>query len=128
MKDRISFLAALVLILTISLAIYSRIRVEGETTDPQSNEITVTCPDKIQVGPLYVAEGWQSLGSLPWPRISIRVDTSTQSVVCEYGNKENLLFTFFIGQKIPTGYDCKIPGPGVFQAVCTRRTGNRTRH
>jgi hypothetical protein len=121
MKFKHIFLTTLALLLAVSSAVYSRGGMGGKTVEAQGKPSTVICPDKLQIGPVYVSDGWQSLGSLPWPIIATRVDTQTQMIVCEYGNKGSLFFTFFISQKFPAGYDCKVTSPAAFRAECTKK-------
>src|SRR4029079_9513659 len=49
------------------------------------DKIIIACPGTIQVAPVYVPAGWQSLGSLARQRVSIVIDKKQRSVVCWYG-------------------------------------------
>ena len=122
MKFKLSLFVALALMLSGSLAVYSQGGLEGKANSAQAQTITMTCPKNLQIGPAYVPDGWQSLGNIERPLLTIKVDNQTQKVICEYGNANSLFSTYFIGQKIPTGYDCKIPSAAIHQAVCTKKT------
>lgn len=129
--------ATLVLMLGASLAVANRGTMDLTTTALNINgvqieehgvglteatvqppTIIVSCPDQIQVGPVSVPNGWQSLGSLPRKRFSISVDADTRSVVCEYTNQAVAFQSYYLARKIPPGYECKIPFPLEYRAIC----------
>ena len=123
MKLKRIFLAAAVLVLAVPFTAYSQVGIGEKPT--QAKPVTIACPQELQIGPVFVPDGWESLGSLPKQRLQIKVDTKAQAVICEYGNEAVLFQTFFISRKIPADYDCKIPYPKDYQAVCTRKTRPR---
>src|SRR4051794_11193070 len=94
MKFKHIFLATLTLVLAAPSAVYSQVGIEEKAKAAQAKPITVTCPNTLQIGPLSVPDGWQSLGSLPRPRLEIKVDAETQMIVCEYGAKGDLFSTY----------------------------------
>ena len=120
MKLKHIFFAALMLMLSVPFAVDGQVILDGKTAQPKV--IDVFCPKQLQVGPLSVPAGWQSLGSLPRPLLRITVDNQKQMILCVYGDKDSLFFTYFIGRKIAAGYDCEIPSPTVFQTVCKKKT------
>jgi hypothetical protein len=90
---------------------------------PSPDKVYISCPQTIQVGPVYVPSGWQSLGSLPRQKVNIVLDKQKRLVVCWYGitGGENNLFTAqLISKPLPAGYDCTIPYPADFTAVCNK--------
>jgi hypothetical protein len=126
-KFKLIFCATLALILVTSSAVYSQVGIEGKAKAAQAKTVTVICPDKLQVGPLSVPEGWQSLGGFPRNVVGIRVDTKSEMLVCEYGNDKSLFQTYFIAQKIPAGYDCEKfnQNDEHYYAVCTKKKRGR---
>jgi hypothetical protein len=125
MKLKHIVFAMTALILAVPLTVYSQAGIEEKLKAAQAKPITISCPHDIQIGPVFVPDGWQSLGSLPRQRLQIKLDTKAQTVVCEYGNEAVLFQTYFIAKKIPAGYECKIPYPKNYEAVCTRKTRGR---
>ena len=121
MKLKHAFFATVALVLTVAPAVYGQVGIEEKAA--QAKTVTITCPHNLQIGPVGVPDGWESLGSLPRERLQIKIDAKTQKILCEYGNENALFQTYFIAQKIPAGYDCKIPYPKDYQAVCTKKTG-----
>jgi hypothetical protein len=127
MKIKLIFCATLALILVTTSAVYSQVGIEGKAKAAQAKTVTVICPDKLQIGPLSVPEGWQSLGGFPRNVVAITVDTKIQMLVCEYGNDKTLFQTYFIAQKIPAGYDCERfnQNDEHYYAVCTKKKRGR---
>ena len=116
----------LALIMVGSLSIFHGVGFEEKASAAQAGPIAFTCPKEIQVGPVAPPNGWQSLGSIPRYRFSITVDIKSQLVVCWYGDVKSPFTSYLISQKIPEGYECKIPYPADFQAICTKKTRGRT--
>jgi hypothetical protein len=127
MKLKYICFATVVLMLAAPLAAHGQVGIEEKAKAAQAKPIDIRCPQNIQIGPVFVPDGWQSLGSLSKPRLQIKVDAKTQQVVCEYGNEASLFQTFFIAQNIPAGYECSIPYPKDYRAVCTKKTPGRRR-
>jgi hypothetical protein len=114
-------IATLALAIAHSLHVNCQAGLEGMKEAAQPKSFNVICPVNLQIGPLYVPDGWQSMGSLARPILGITVDAQTQMVLCQYGSKDNMFSTYYIGQKIRAGYDCKLPSPTNFYAVCTKK-------
>ena len=85
--------------------------------------LTFYCPDKISVAPIAVPAGWQSLGTVSRHRQKMDIDTKNRMVVCWYGmaGDTNLFASILIGQTFPADYECKIPNPGAYIAVCNKK-------
>jgi len=125
--------ATLGLILVASLAVASRAKMDLKNHGLQVEEnivslteegmqlptVIVSCPVQVQIGPVSVPNGWQSLGSLAKNCFSIRIDAETRSVVCEYTNQAVAFQSYYIARRIPPGYECKIPYVNEYRAVCT---------
>lgn len=81
------------------------------------------CPDKIGVAPAPTPAGWQSLGNVTRHRQLIDVDAQKHMVVCWYGipGDTNFLISSIIGQTYPPDYECKIPSPSAYTAVCNKK-------
>jgi len=87
----------------------------------QAPSVEVSCPHEIYVGPVHPPEGWESEGNMARQRFQMVVDQKQKKIVCWYGNLENPFQSFLISKKIPEGYECAIPFPKDYKAVCTRR-------
>lgn len=96
--------------------------IKGNGASP-TKPLTFYCPDKIGVAPSPLPAGWQSLGNVTRHRQSISVDTQKHMVVCWYGTAgdTNFFVSSLIGQTFPADYECKIPSPVIFAAVCNRK-------
>ena len=89
--------------------------------DTQPKTIKVSCPNTIQIGPVHVPSGWQSLGTLDRQRVHIAIDKQERKVVCWYSITGGEDITApFISQPLPAGYDCTIPYPKEYAAICTK--------
>ena len=87
------------------------------------DKVIIACPQTIQAGPVYVPAGWQSLGSLVRQRVGISIDKKQRLAVCWYGitgGDQNLFTAYLISQPLPAGYNCTIPYPKDYAAVCTK--------
>ncbi len=90
---------------------------------PPAKTMTFYCPDKISVAPAPTPPGWQSLGNVTRRRQSMDIDTQRHMIVCWYGivGDTNFAASSLIGQAFPADYECKIPNPGAFTAVCSKK-------
>jgi hypothetical protein len=95
-----------------------------ENVGSQPKMINLNCPKTIQVGPVGIPTGWQSLGSLPRQRLNIQIDNQKRMIVCWYGaaGDNNLFLSQLIAQALPSGYECTVPYPKDYAAVCTKKT------
>ncbi len=81
--------------------------------------VIIECPKTIQIGPLAVPDGWQSLGPIGRVRQLISVDTQNLLIVCSYGTSLDTDFLaqyYAISRAIPAGYECR--SGSAIAAVC----------
>lgn len=92
-------------------------------TEAPAKTLTFLCPEMISVAPSPIPAGWMSLSSITRHRQSISVDAQKPMVVCWYGTAgdTNFFGASLLGQNFPADYECKIPGPGVFRAICDKK-------
>jgi len=110
MKFKQIFFATFVLILAVSLVVYSRIGSVKVMESSQGKTITFKCPAQVQVGPVNLKGGWEpeiplivQLGG----DISIVNDNGNQQlhILCQYGKA---FPPFAIDEQVPAGYACKV--------------------
>ena len=121
MKLRIILFAALALGAFVE---YSRVDVSGRAASAQEKEINITCPQRIQTGPVNVGKEWESQVNtwvdFRFAQVSTDSATKQQLIGCWYGEPGRPVA---IAQKAPPGFSCTVGGISV---TCKKKIRIRT--
>ena len=124
MHLRTTLYVALALIACGPSVVHSQPGVAGRTQDSQEKEINVTCPQRIQIGPVNLGKEWESQLNtwvdFRFAQVSTDSATKEQLIGCWYGDANRPVA---IGQKAPPGFSCTAGGITV---TCKKRPRIRT--